>query len=221
MKNERIHAIYDASVQLFLQQGYSKTQISHIARKIGVSVGTIYHDFTGKEEIMHFLLKCTLDPDFIERDFERPITEELFWDLDQEIKDAFESIADEFGRNLEHAGTSYGFEDLISDAFDLMSRYAVGCLFIEKNLMDCGRLIQYYTDYRKQFFDTMSAYMESFIQTGIIRSLKSVKLSTSLIIETLSWWAMDVRYVTFEKQDISPEEAKEVCMDNMIHAYKK
>ena len=82
-------------------------------------------------------------------------------------------------------------------------------------------MIQYYTDYRKQFFDTMSAYMESFIQTGIIRSLKSVKLSTSLIIETLSWWAMDVRYVTFEKQDISPEEAKEVCMDNMIHAYKK
>ena len=57
MENERIKAIHDAAVRLFLQQGYARTQISHIAREVGVSVGTIYHDFTGKQEIMHFVLK--------------------------------------------------------------------------------------------------------------------------------------------------------------------
>ena len=53
MENERIKAIHDAAVHLFLQQGYARTQISHIAREVGVSVGTIYHDFAGKQEIMH------------------------------------------------------------------------------------------------------------------------------------------------------------------------
>ena len=63
--NERIKAIADAAAKLFLQQGYSKTQISHIAKAVGVSVGTIYLDFVGKKEILHFVLKCTIDPDFI------------------------------------------------------------------------------------------------------------------------------------------------------------
>ena len=49
--NERIKSIADEATYLFLQQGYSKTQISHIAKAVGVSVGTIYLDFTGKKEI--------------------------------------------------------------------------------------------------------------------------------------------------------------------------
>ena len=50
--NDRIKSITDAAACLFLQQGYSKTQISHIAKAVGVSVGTIYLDFTGKKEII-------------------------------------------------------------------------------------------------------------------------------------------------------------------------
>ena len=49
--NQRIKDIADAATRLFLQQGYAKTQISHIAKAVGVSVGTIYLDFTGKKEI--------------------------------------------------------------------------------------------------------------------------------------------------------------------------
>ena len=55
--NQRMKAIADAATRLFLQQGYTKTQVSHIAKAVGVSVGTIYLDFTGKKEIMHFILK--------------------------------------------------------------------------------------------------------------------------------------------------------------------
>ena len=75
--NDRIKSITDAATYLFLQQGYSKTQISHIAKAVGVSVGTIYLDFAGKKEIMHFVLKCTIDPAFINQNFERPITDDL------------------------------------------------------------------------------------------------------------------------------------------------
>ena len=52
--SDRIKSITDAATYLFLQQGYSKTQISHIAKAVGVSVGTIYLDFAGKRK------SCTL-----------------------------------------------------------------------------------------------------------------------------------------------------------------
>lgn len=219
MENERIRAIYDASVDLFLNQGYSRTQISHIAKAVGVSVGTIYHDFTGKREIMHFILKSTIDPEFISREFERPITDALFDGLETEIIAVFDETADAFAENLEAAGVSYPLEQMVSDAFDLMAKYAVGCLFIEKNELDCRNLARYYRTYRKQFFITMAEYLKRYMEKGIVRPLKSVELTTGLMIEMLSWWAMDMRFITFEAPNITLEQAKEVCLDNIISAY--
>lgn len=220
MQNERIKAIYDAAVKLFLQQGYSKTQISHIAKAVGVSVGTIYHDFIGKQEIMNFILKCTIEPSFLEKDFERPITDKLFIGLNDEINNEFITAAEKFSYNIKNAGDGYTFENFIADAYDLLERYAIGCLFIEKNKMDCPELAEHYLLYRKKFISTMTEYVTKFMQKGIIRQLKHPELTTILIIETLSWWTMDMRYTSFETLDIPAQLAKDVCLDNIISAYK-
>lgn len=220
MGNQRIRAIRDAAALLFLRQGYSKTQISHIAKAIGVSVGTIYHEFAGKREIMHFVLKSTIEPEYLEREFERPITDDLFHGLDEEILAAFEECAEKFSGHLRNEADGYSFEALISDAFDFLSQYAVGCLFIEKNQFDFKDLASSYRRYRRQFFNAMTQYISIFIDKGILRPLKSVELTTTLIIEMLSWWTMDMRYTSFETKDIPVALAKEICMDNIITAYK-
>lgn len=220
MDNQRIKAIYEASILLFLRQGYAKTQISHIAKAVGVSVGTIYHDFGGKQEIMHFLLKCTIDPGFLERELQKPITDDLFADLEGEIIATFEGTLGELSRNLKRL-ESYSFEALISDTFDLLARYAVGCLFIEKNQSDVIKLAEYYRGYRKQFFGILARYIRGFMERGVIRPLEHVELSTTLIVEILTWWAMDMHYVSFETCDVPLELAKKVCLDNIVTAYKK
>lgn len=219
--NQRIKDIADAATRLFLQQGYAKTQINHIAKEVGVSVGTIYLDFSGKKEILHFILKCTVDPGFIEREFERPITDDMFVGLEQEIIALFEQSAEDFAVHLQDDAVDYRFEELIGDAFDLLSRYAVGCLFLEKNQFDFKNLAQYYIAYRKKFFDTMACYLRIFIDRGTVRPLEHLELTTTLIIEMLSWWAMDIRYTTFETKDIPVDLAKQICMDNLVYAYKR
>jgi len=219
--NDRIKSIANAATLLFLQQGYSKTQISHIAKAVGVSVGTIYLDFTGKKEILHFVLKCTIDPDFIDRDFDRPITDDLFVGLENDIVAVFEKTGDEFKKHLVNNAVNYSLEALVSDAFDMLAQYAVGCLFIEKNQFDFKFLAEHYKRYRKEFLATMTQYMKIFIENGIVRPLEHLELSTTLIIEILSWWAMDIRYTSFETQDIPLNLSKELCMDNIISAYKR
>lgn len=218
--NQRIKDISEAAAKLFLRQGYAKTQINHIAKEVGVSVGTIYLDFAGKKEILHFILKCTVDPIFAEREFERPITDELFTGLEEEIIALFERSGRDFGDHLQNGMSGYDFEMLISDAFDLLSRYAVGCLFIEKNRFDFENLAQHYIAYRSEFLDTMVRYIGVFIQQGTVRPMEHIELTATLIIEILSWWAMDVRYTSFETKDISAQLAKQICMDNIIAAYK-
>ena len=219
MENERIKAIHDAAVHLFLQQGYARTQISHIAREVGVSVGTIYHDFAGKQEIMHFVLKCTITPGYLEKDFERPVTDDLFRGLEEEIMQVFRKSAENFSGRLKQGKEAYDFPSLISDAFDMLAQYDVVCLFIENNQFDFPVLARNYREYREHFFAAMTGYLSLFMEKGMIRPLKNKELTTALIVEQLAWWAMDMRYNSFEEHHISLEDAKEVCMDNLVHAY--
>lgn len=217
---QRIQSIAEEAAVLFLKQGYSKTQISHIAKAVGVSVGTIYHDFVGKKEIMQYILKCTIQPDFADKILETPINGENFAGLEQDIVQVLEDSAEDFERPLRKNLASYTFEALVSDAFDLLSKYAVGCLFIEKNQYDFAFLAGRYKVYRKKFLDTLSEYLKAFIKKGIIRKIDNIELTTILIAEILSWWAMDVHYTAFETSSISAEAAKAVCMDNIVSAYK-
>lgn len=216
----RMKAITEAATLLFLRQGYARTQISHIAKAIDVSVGTIYHDFAGKKEIMHFVLKGTIDSEFYNQTFERPVTDDLFIGVENEIAALLEDTITDFEKHLIKDTDSYGFEDLISDAFDLLARYAVGCLFIEKNQFEFKFLADHYKTHRRKFLDTMSKYLTSFIQKGTVRSMEHLELSTTLIIEILTWWAMDRQYTSFETSDLPLDLAKKICLDNILSAYK-
>ena len=218
---DRIKSIADSATSLFLQQGYSKTQISHIAKAVGVSVGTIYLDCTGKKEIMHFILKCTLDSNFINREFSKPITDDLFASLENDIVEMFEQTGNDLTRHLASHAEDYNLEALVSDVFDMMSKYAVIFLFIEKNQFDFKFLAEHYKQYRKRFIEVMTQYMTEFIEQGTVRPLENLELTTALIIEILSWWAMDARYISFEKQDIPLDITKKICMDNIISAYQR
>lgn len=216
---QRIQEVAGAATFLFLRQGYSKTQISHIAKAVGVSVGTIYHDFVGKKEIMHYILKSTIQPSFSGLEIETPISDDNFTGLEQDIVAVLEASAAEFKKPLQNHLNDYRFEDLISDAFELLARYAVGCLFIEKNQYDFPFLAKHYKVYRKEFLSTMTEYLKAFMEKGMVRRIDDVELTTILIVETLSWWAMDMHYTSFETNEIPMEAAKRVCMDNLISAY--
>jgi AcrR family transcriptional regulator len=47
--------IYDAAVQVFTNTGYPEATTDQIAEKAGVSIGTLYHYFSGKEAILYGL----------------------------------------------------------------------------------------------------------------------------------------------------------------------
>ena len=65
----------------------------------------------------------------------------------------------------------------------------------------------------------MKEYKAHFMEQGLIRQIKNIELTTTLIIEILTWWAMDMHYTSFETSDVPASQAKEVCLDNIINAY--
>lgn len=170
-------------------------------------------DSSNKDELV--------EPDFANIEQKRPVTDEQFAGIENEILGMFQKINTDFDKHLKDGAAGYTFEELISDAFDLLSKYAVGCLFIERNALDFPNLTQHYKECRRKFLGTMEQYLKSFIEKGMVRPIEQLDLSVTLIIEILSWWAMDRKYTSFELCNVSDELAKQVCMDNIITAYKQ
>ncbi|MCX8128873.1 MAG: TetR/AcrR family transcriptional regulator [Clostridia bacterium] len=51
--------IYEAAIKLFNKNGFDKTPTSQIAKEAGVAIGTLFHYFKTKEELINSLyLKC-------------------------------------------------------------------------------------------------------------------------------------------------------------------
>lgn len=217
----RMRSIFDAASHLFINKGYARTQIKDIAKEIGLSTGMLYVYFTGKRDILNFILKGTIDQAFITQEFELPIRSELFDSLDNEIMNAFEENTKAFSSHLDNI-TEYPLEQMLSDAFDVISKYGIGCLLIENNPDDLRKLTVYYKEYRKNFYGQVLSYITQYIQTGTFRRVEHPQYITRLIIETLSWWGMHITNDAYEIQkDIPIETAKAVCMDNLLHAYQR
>lgn len=217
----RMKLIYEAASQLFINKGYARTQMKDIAREIGLSTGMLYVYFTGKRELLSFLLKGTIEPTFVTQEFELPIHSELFDSLDHEIMEAFEQNTKAFSVHLNDI-SAYPLEQMLSDAFDVISKYGIGCLLIEKNPDDLGKLTGYYKEYRQKFYHQVLSYITQYMQNGTFRQVELPEYVTRLIIETLSWWGMHIKNDAFETQkDIPVATAKSICMDNLLHAYKQ
>ncbi|MDD2992492.1 MAG: hypothetical protein PWQ08_226 [Clostridiales bacterium] len=217
----RMHLIFDAASQLFINKGYARTQMKDIAKEIGLSTGMLYVYFTGKRELLSFLLKVTIDPAFMTQEFELPIRSEVFHSLNQEIMAAFEQNTKSFSAHLDDI-TNYPLEQMLSDAFDVIAKYGIGCLLIEKNSDDLGELTAYYKAYRQKFYHQVLSYVTQYMQNGTFRQVEFPQYVTRLMIETLSWWGMHIANDAFEVQKGIPvATAKNICMDNLLHAYKQ
>lgn len=218
----RLETIYGAASALFINRGYMRTQMKDIAKEIGLSTGMLYVYFKGKKDILDFILKCTITPDFIRQEFQYPIDEQLFQGLSNEIIAVLEESHAKFGEPLLSKAKGYPFEQMISDAFDTISRYGTGCLVLEKNINDVGKLGGFYQRYRKEFFDDMMQYVKLYLDSGEMRAVKYPELTAQQMIETLAWWGMHIQNDAFETQkNIPVSVAKEICMDNILYAYKK
>lgn len=55
--NKTKRKIFETSMKLFAEKGYDATSIEEITATVGVAKGTLYYNFSSKEEIFQFLIE--------------------------------------------------------------------------------------------------------------------------------------------------------------------
>ena len=61
-KEERPQEILGAALEVFVQQGFAATKVEQVARRAGVTPGTLYVYFENKEALLKAVVKAGLDP---------------------------------------------------------------------------------------------------------------------------------------------------------------
>lgn len=220
MQDIRLKKVFDVASRLFIIQGFSGTQIGQIAHEAGISIGSMYDLFTSKRILLDFLIRCTIEPDFIDTPQELPLDASLFGELEAQVTAAFETIVNRFEKPLENGCEQYSYSQMLSDAFDVLSKYGTGCMLVESNPETFGSLFALYTRYRKRFYDAVEQYVNVFRARGQLREGRTAQHTARYILGSLFWWTMQIHYDIFEGDEpLSPAVAKEICTDALLHAY--
>lgn len=213
-KDHRLHAVFNAAERLFVQKGYQQTQISDIAKTAGMATGTIYHLFSGKRALFQFVLQCVFDKEYLDRETALPLGDVPLDDLKRMM---IKNVGFRFGV-LFQDDFSLSFPKLLSLAYDFIDMYGAGFLIFERCFTDWKELSEFYFDMRSEFFIHFGNAVKHYIQTGEIRKLSHVPYHTRMMIETIAWWGMHVKY-DIRDVSVSCSDAKAVAMDVLTHAY--
>ena len=61
-KDARPQELLDAALDLFVERGYASTRLEDVAKRAGVSKGTLYLYFTNKEELFKAVVRASIVP---------------------------------------------------------------------------------------------------------------------------------------------------------------
>lgn len=220
MQDIRLKKVFDVASRLFIIQGFSGTQIGQIAREAGISIGSMYDLFTSKRVILDFLVRCIIEPGFIDDPHKLPLDASLFEGLETQVAEAFETILSQFEEPLQRDCQQYSYAQMLSEAFDVLSKYGTGCMLVESNPETFGSLFALYARYRKRFYHAVEQYVIVFRARGQLREQPTAEHAARYILGSLFWWTMQIHYDIFEGDEpISPAAAKQICTDALLYAY--
>jgi AcrR family transcriptional regulator len=112
-KQEKALKIGKAAVRLFNRKGYLETNMDHISAAARMSKGGVYHYFSSKDEILHFILSNYMD--LILKDLESGL---------KNVEGAFEKIQFIISRHIElYTGNIDEAKTLLHEAHCLPARY--------------------------------------------------------------------------------------------------
>lgn len=217
MTDARLGKVKDIACRLFINEGYSRTQIRDIAKEAGISIGAVYLLFASKKAILDFALQCGIDPAAINKEYELPLCEDQFASMQNDLMVAFYKKGIQFAEPITSDAQGYSFENMLFDAYDIIDVYGTCSLILENNPQGCGKLGPFYIQYKQRFFDTFLRFINIYMERGEVRPLQHPERSVRLMIDTLYDWAVRVCYDG--GPEIPPDERKEVCMDALVHAY--
>ncbi len=223
---DRLEQLVDCATNVFIDQGYRRTQMADVADAMGIAKGTLYLYVESKEAL--FDLACRY------ADTPRPFATRPVLPVRTPRPGAtLKYVRTELARNqvLPTLTAAVGrrrvsdvrreAESVVRELYDTVARHRCGLKLIDRSARDLPALAAlWFAGARGGLIQLLSHYLQDRVRRKLFRPLPDTTVAARLIIETTVFWAVH-RHWDAHPQTVDDATARETVIHFIVGALVK
>jgi AcrR family transcriptional regulator len=223
---DRLDQIINASLRVFGEKGYRRTQMADVAREMGVSAGTLYNYVTGKEALFYLMIDRACQDHPSTESPKLPVPAPSPGAIIQRVRERWQ--ADTRLPSLEAAlerrrvgNVRLELEHIVGELYTLIERRWPAIVALEKSAVDLPDLARvFYIEMRRGLFARLTRYLTTRIEQQRLRKVPHPQATARLILEAVADLAMH-RHRDPDPVRLDEAEAREAVVDFVVHSLLK
>jgi len=193
---DRLSQLVECATQVFIEQGYRRTQMADIAEALGVAKGTLYLYVESKEALFDLVAHCA--------DGVRPLPELSALPLATPAAGATVAYVREVLmanqdipaltaalRRTRVRDARAELEAIVGELYDTLARHRRGIKLLDRSAVDQPELANlWFEGARGGMRAALAAYLEARIRRGVLRPVPDVAIAARMLLETVVFWAV-------------------------------
>jgi AcrR family transcriptional regulator len=218
----RFDDLIRVATEVFVDQGYRRTQMSDVAAALGVAKGTLYGYVESKEALFLLAARHSDSPGSIEPPEPLPVPTpkpgEILGVLEERLarEGSMPVLAEALGRRRAR-NLRLELEAVLRELYSIMERNHRGIELIDRCALDHPELAEQWQRVgREGTRDALTDYLDARIRSRQLRPVRDTRLVARLAIETITTWAVHIKWDR-SPQKFDAEAARENVIQFLLH----
>ncbi len=222
----RIADLVRRATEVFIAQGYRRTQMSDVADALGVAKGTIYLYVESKEALFDLVCRYGDRADAAEDAVDLPVPTPAPGTTLQFVRDElarnqqFPALAAALARQRA-TDVPAELRAIVTELYDQLARNRCRIKLIDTSARDYPELAAlWFAGARGGLLAALREYLASRIRRGRMTAVPDVQAAARLVVETTVFWAVHRHYES-RPETISEELARDTVVHFVVRALTK
>ena len=224
--DDRLARLVECATQVFIEQGYRRTQMADVAKALGVAKGTLYLYVESKDALFDLVTRCA-DQD---RPFEKPPALPI---RTPKPGATLKYVRERLAKNQVPAALTAALgrgrvrdpraelEGIVRELYDALSHNRRGIKLLDRAAPDYPELAAlWFQGARGGLVGLLGQYLEDRSRRKRLRPVPDAAVAARLLIETVVFWAVH-RHWDPHPQRVDESVAKETVVRFIVGALAK
>jgi len=224
--DDRLARLVECATEVFIAQGYRRTQMADVATALGVAKGTLYLYVESKDALFDLVARCADDAHPFEKLPRLPIRT-------PKLGATLKYVRERLAKNQVPAAltTALGrtrvpdpraeLEEIVRELYDALARNRRGIKLLDRSAPDHPELAAlWFEGARGGLVGLLGQYLEDRSRRKLLRPVPDAAVAARLLIETVVFWAVH-RHWDPHPQPVDESVAKETVVRFIVSALAK
>ena len=224
--DDRLARLVECATQVFIEQGYRRTQMADVAKALGVAKGTLYLYVESKDALFDLVARCADDAHPFEKLPALPIrtpkpAATVKYIRERLAKQQVPAALTAALATKRVADPRAELEGIVRDLYDALARNRRGIKLLDRSAPEYPELAAlWFEGARGGLVGVLAQYLEDRSRRKLLRPVSNAAVAARLLIETVIFWAVH-RHWDPHPQPMDEAVAKETVVRFLVNALAK